>query len=149
MRRQARVFLQSHLALGVKPTLESLSAVFDQPGIVAAYLFGSFALGRANPLSDIDLAYLGSDYKTEDSLFDLIYEDLQRRLGEGNFDLIPLRRAPLHLKFQVVTAGTCLINREPLAAEDFAAQAIVRYLDFKPYRDAYFAAGGNCGSRSR
>jgi predicted ATPase len=68
-------------------------------------------------------------------------EALQGVLGEGNFALVPLRQAPLHLQFDVAMEGTLLMNRDPMAVEDFMARAIVRYLDFKPYREAYFAAG--------
>jgi hypothetical protein len=94
-----------------------------------------------NPLSDVDLAYLGTDSETEQQLYDPLYEGFQRLLGEGNFDLVPLRPAPLHLQFHIAIEGMPLLVRDPIAAEDFAAGAIVRYLDFKPYRDAYFAAG--------
>jgi predicted nucleotidyltransferase len=121
--------------------VQQLRLVFDRPGITAAYLFGSLAWDSMNPLSDVDLAYLGTDSKTENQLYDPLYEALQCLLGEGNFDLVPLRRAPLHLQFHVAMEGTLLLVRDPIAAEDFAASAIVRYLDFKPYRDAYFAAG--------
>jgi len=121
--------------------VQQLRLVFDHPGITAAYLFGSLARDSTHPLSDVDLAYLGTDGETENRLYDSLYEALQRLLGEGNFDLVPLRRAPLHLQFHVTMEGTPLLVRDPIAAEDFAAGAIVRYLDFKPYRDAYFAAG--------
>jgi hypothetical protein len=91
-------------------------------------------------LSDIDLGYLGTDYEAEDRLFDPLYEALQNRLGEGNLDLIPLLHAPIHMQFQVAMEGTLLLIRNPIVVENFTARAIVRYLDFKPYRDAYFAA---------
>ena len=121
--------------------VQQLRLVFDHPGITAAYLFGSLVWDSMNPLSDVDLAYLGTDSETEQQLYDPLYEALQRLLGEGNFDLVPLRRAPLHLQFHIALEGTLLLVRDPIAAEDFSAGAIVRYLDFKPYRDAYFAAG--------
>ena len=119
-----------------------LRAVFDCPEVAAAYLFGSLARESTNPLSDVDLAYLGTDSETEEQLYDPLYEALQQLLGEGNFDLLPLRRAPLHLQFHVALEGSLLLARVPIAVEDFSARAIMRYLDFKPYRDAYFAAGG-------
>jgi predicted nucleotidyltransferase len=106
------------------------------------YLFGSLAQESTTPLSDVDLAYLGTDGETEERLYDSLYEALQRLLGEGNFDLVPLRRAPLHLQFHIAMEGSLLLARDPIAVEDFSARAIMRYLDFKPYRDAYFAAGG-------
>ena len=121
--------------------VQQLREVFDRPGMTVAYLFGSLAHGRTHPLSDVDVTYLGIDSETEDQLYDTLYEALQGLLGEGNFDLVPLRRAPLHLQFHVAMEGMLLLARDAKAVEDFTARAITRYLDFKPYRDAYFAAG--------
>jgi len=118
---------------------ESLRKHFDRPEVAVVYLFGSTAKATPHPLSDIDLAYLGTSAEAEDRLFDELYEALQAELGEGGFDLVPLRRAPLHLQFMIATEGTPLLVTDPLLAEAFGARAIVRYLDFKPYRDRYFA----------
>jgi uncharacterized protein len=137
--QDARVLLANRT---ITPDPRHLQAVFDCPGVAAAYLFGSLARESTNPLSDVDLAYLGTDSEAEERLYDPLYEALQRLLGEGNFDLVPLRRAPLHLQFHVAMEGSLLLARDPITVEDFSARAIMRYLDFKPYRDAYFAAGG-------
>ncbi len=120
---------------------QACKAAFDRDEVVAAYVFGSVATGNATPLSDVDLAYLGSDAAAEERVFDTLYETLQNLLGEGRFDLVPLRRAPLRIQFQVATEGELLLCRDPAREERFRAQAMVRYLDFKPYRDAYFAGG--------
>jgi predicted nucleotidyltransferase len=127
---------------GKAPDLEAVRRLFDRPDVAAAYLFGSAAGSSPHPLSDVDLAYLGTDAEAEDRLFDELYESLQRELGEGAFDLIPLRRAPLHFRFEIVTAGTPLVVRNPAEAEGFGARAIVQYLDFRPHRDRYFAGRG-------
>ncbi len=137
MRRKAR----RSDPLAVPVDLEAVAACFDRPEVVAVYLFGSMAEGLETPLSDVDLAYLCADGAAEDRIFDELYESLQRCLGEGNFDLVPLRRAPLHIQFQVATSGKLLASRDAVAVEGFSARAIARYLDFKPVRDAYFAAG--------
>ena len=120
---------------------ESLRKHFDRPEVAAVYLFGSMAEASPHRLSDVDLAYLGTNGEAEDYVFDEIYEALQRELGEGGFDLVPLRRAPLHLQFAIATAGTLLFVRDPILAEGFGARAITRYLDFKPCRDRYFGTG--------
>lgn len=147
MKRQPRVALSPGSGLTSELDLKRLVDIFDRPGIVAVYLFGSWAREKATPLSDVGLAYLGTDREAENRLFDPLYEALQDRLGEGNFDLIPLRHAPIHVPFQVAMEGTLLIIRDAMAVENFTARAIVRYLDFKPYRNAYFAAGGGGGDR--
>lgn len=122
--------------------VESLRTCFDRPEVAAAYLFGSMADATFHRLSDVDLAYLGTDDVTENRVFDALYEALQRELGEGSFDLVPLSRAPLHLRFAVATRGRPILVRSPARAEDFGARAIADYLDFKLHRDRYFAAAG-------
>jgi len=136
MRRDDRASSESPRA---RLDLATLAREFDREGVAVAYLFGSM-LGNPHDLSDIDLAYLGTDAGTEERLFDELYEAFQRLLGEGEFDLVPLRRAPLHLQFAIATGGRPLLIRFPDLAEGFGARAITHYLDFKPYRDEYFAA---------
>jgi predicted nucleotidyltransferase len=142
MKRSPRDALALCASYPTTPDPRHVHAIFNRPGVAAAYLFGSLAYEGSHSLSDIDLAYLGTDSETEERLYDPLYEALQRLLGEGNFDLLPLRRASLHLQFHVAMEGSLVLVRDPIAVEDFAARALMRYLDFKPYRDAYFAAGG-------
>lgn len=118
-----------------------LTELFDRHGVVAVWLFGSAVSGEPHALSDLDMAFLGTDGQAEDRLFDELYEALQRELGEGSFDLVPLRRAPLHLQFSVATEGRLLLSRDAALTESFHARAIVRWFDFKRHRDEYFAAG--------
>jgi predicted nucleotidyltransferase len=118
---------------------ESVRRVFDRPEVAAVYLFGSVAVLSPHALSDVDLAYLGTDALAEERAFDELYEALQSELGEGRFDLVPLPRAPLHIQFAVATEGKPLLVRDPALAEAFGTRAIARYLDFKPCRDRYFS----------
>ena len=117
---------------------DPLRPIFDRPEVAAAYVFGSAASGRAHALSDVDLAYLAVDPDAEDRIFDALFESLQRELSPEGFDLVPLRRAPLHLRFQIVTEGRRFLVRDPARTESFEARAIVEYLDFKPHRERYF-----------
>jgi predicted nucleotidyltransferase len=119
---------------------ESMRVHFDRPEVAAVYLFGSMAEGSSHRLSDIDLAYLGISGEAEDRVYDELYETLQRELGEGGFDLVPLRGAPLHLQFAIATEGKLLLVRDAILTESFGARAIALYLDFKPCRDQYFAS---------
>ena len=121
---------------------DRLQKHFDRPEVAAVFLFGSMAEGASHELSDVDLAYLGTTGEAEDRVFDELYEVLQRELKEGRFDLVPLRRAPLHLQFAIATAGRLLYVRDAVLAEEFGTRAISRYLDFKPCRDRYFGTGG-------
>jgi predicted nucleotidyltransferase len=44
--------------VNLEPYLPELKRIFEQRGVVLAYLFGSQATGRAGPLSDVDFAVL-------------------------------------------------------------------------------------------
>lgn len=126
----------------IRLDLDRLQKHFDRPEVAVVFVFGSMADESSHALSDVDLAYLGTTGEAEDRVFDELYEMLQRELKEGRFDLVPLRRAPLHLQFAVATAGRLLYVRDPIVAEGFGTRAISRYLDFKPCRDRYFGTGG-------
>ena len=63
-------------------------------------------------------------------------------VGRRELRLCPSAPRAAHIQFEVATEGKLLVGGDPVANENFRARAIVRYLDFKPYRDAYFAPGG-------
>jgi uncharacterized protein YutE (UPF0331/DUF86 family)/predicted nucleotidyltransferase len=117
-----------------------------QPWVAVAYLFGSVAQGRAGPLSDVDIGYLPVDARDADSEGRLL-DQLVLRLGREDVDLLDLRHAPFPLRFRAVRDGRVLFCRDELARERFEVEAVLRYLDFKPLRDAglRIAARGTAG----
>ncbi len=94
---------------------ERLKAVPDRvaglPGLVALWLFGSFARGEATPISDVDVAYLldqaimGEDRdRAETSL----YVALAETLHSDEFGFVDLERAPSYLAWQICRHGRLL-----------------------------------------
>ncbi len=78
-----------------------------QEDVVAAYLFGSRAEGRARPQSDVDIAVLLADtLDSETRLFRRLRlgADLEKLLG-CPVDLVVLNDAPIRLKHQVLAHG--------------------------------------------
>jgi len=99
---------------------------------VLAYLFGSYAHGKARETSDIDVAVLlGPDVKGE-KLYD-VYRDLFlsicEALGTERFDLVLLNRAPLSLRFEIVSQGKLIYARDEETLNGFKIDVIRKYQD--------------------
>lgn len=119
--------------------LEYLAA---QPDVVAAYLFGSVAEGRAHPRSDVDIAVLLAADLDEETRFD-------RRLRLGweaesivgrRTDLVVLNDAPPRLQHQVLKHGRLIYERDQAARVEFEVRAGKIYADLKPMYDFFKAA---------
>jgi predicted nucleotidyltransferase len=106
-----------------------------------AYLFGSHAKGEATELSDVDLAVsfdVGVDVR---KVHGELLDDLVRELETDRIDLVVLEEIPPPLAFRIIRDGERLVARDPGEDVSFRTRTIMRYLDFKPLRDAAFRSG--------
>jgi predicted nucleotidyltransferase len=81
--------------------------------VLAAYLYGSHAEGRANALSDMDIGVLIRDGLAEERLWrleDALAADLRRILHTDQVDLVVLNLAPLRIRYEVITKGKVLYS---------------------------------------
>lgn len=106
------------------------------PSVVLAVLFGSVALGRQRPDSDLDIAVETSQALTADEKIAII-EALAERTGRP-VDLIDLKVVAEPLLGQIVRHG-----RRLLGSDSAYGQLISRHLfeqaDFMPYRTRVLA----------
>ena len=106
------------------------------PGLVLAVLFGSIALGRQRPDSDLDIAVAARQALTAAEKMALI-EALAERTGRP-VDLIDLKVVTEPLLGQIVRHG-----RRLLGSDGAYGQLISRHLfeqaDFMPYRSRVLA----------
>ncbi|KJS69418.1 MAG: hypothetical protein JL50_01880 [Peptococcaceae bacterium BICA1-7] len=105
--------------------------------IAAIYLFGSYAEGKQNINSDIDLAILlvmefPADRYLEKKL-DLLALAVSE-LKTDEVDLVILNQAPVTLTYQVFCKGKLLWGKKEQKGwrVSFQASAYDRYFDFKP-----------------
>jgi len=111
-----------------------------QEDIVAAYLFGSLAQGRATPRSDIDIAVLlkraarpeASDLDRQLQLMGDI-----SRFADREVDVIILNSASPVLKDQVLRPGRRIFERDRRARVDFEVRVGQEYEDVKPMYDFF------------
>lgn len=101
------------------------------PSVLVAYLFGSRAIGRHRPESDVDVAVL-LDPSSADP--ERLRADLQRAVAPLRLDLVVLDAAPVALAYRVLRDGRLLVCRDDAARTSFWARTMDRYLDMAPVR---------------
>jgi len=107
-----------------------------QPDVVAAYLFGSLAEGRATPHSDVDTAILLADASDPMAVGDRqlqLMGELER-FADREVDVVMLNTAPPVLQHQVLRHGRLLYERNRRARVDFEVRAGKIYADLQPAR---------------
>jgi len=116
--------------------LEKLKPLFeDYPYIASAYLFGSYAIGKKGPMSDIDIALLlkephpkGMDLMHE---MDYLAYRIEFVLQEGEVDLIELNKQGLIFQHNVLRTGKLIYDADPAFRIKFVARVISEYCDFE------------------
>lgn len=107
-----------------------------QPEVVAVYLFGSEAKGKANHQSDIDVAVLVRKI-SRDRSFDISLKyscDLMKFLCANKVDVVVLNTANTIVKNQVFKYGKIILDRDSAFTRKFRDRSIIEYLDFLPTR---------------
>lgn len=116
-----------------------------QPDIAAAYLFGSYAEGRAHPGSDVDVAVLfdedvlSSDRSWSGPLVQRpaqMRDDLSRLLGQ-KVDVVALNRASPLFRNQVLRTGRLLHEGHREQRIEFEVRTGKIYADLKPMYDFF------------
>jgi len=121
----------------LEPYLPELKRIFEQRGVVLAYLFGSQAEGKAGPLSDVDVAVLLGLHVDREQWFhtqlDLI-GDLTGLFQRDDVDVVILNEATPVLAYEVARFGQVLYEAEPGTRADFELAALRQYVDTEPLR---------------
>lgn len=111
-------------------------ALASRTEVLEAYLFGSHAVGRAQPHSDVDIAVYvdpptlaeaqGYGYAAELTAY------LIQALGTNTVDLVVLNRAPPLLYHRVLRDGRRVLARDLRATTTREGYALSRYWDYVP-----------------
>jgi len=119
-----------------------LEYLASQPDVVAAYVFGSVAQGRARPQSDVDIAVLLRDDLDAEERFARrlrLGGEVERVIGRPT-DLVVLNDAPPLLQHQVLKHGRLIFERDRAARVEFEVRAGQIYADLRPMYDFFAAA---------
>lgn len=116
---------------------EELRKIFYQePHVLAVYLFGSFVLGKTHNRSDFDLAVVVDDRQKIDEK--TVYKLISHLSFPRDLDLSVIDRhsSPLFL-FQIIKNGQRLYQRDPRSVLDFESFVMWNYADNKHIREIY------------
>lgn len=123
----------------VKLCMEFIIKIDKKYPIKFAYLFGSRAKKTENAMSDIDIALMfNNKYDAVDEVFirGYIIEE-----GKSYFnldvDIVPLDKASLALKYEVIKDGIIIKDSTDAARAEFESLALREYFDFRYYADIY------------
>ncbi len=112
-----------------------LDYLWSRPEIVAAYLFGSVAAGRAHKFSDVDVALLLTDSMDGMRKWDLRLEAMgevetafQRRA-----DVVVINDVGLVFGFQILKGGRIIFERDRATRCNWETLARSEYYDYLPY----------------
>ena len=109
------------------------------PDLIAAYLFGSVAAGKAHKQSDVDVALLFSTALDRDAIFShslavgtLLESNLNTRLDVVALDVVALNLAPLLLQFKVFQNGVLIVEHDRTARCLYQMRTMGLYYDALP-----------------
>jgi predicted nucleotidyltransferase len=108
----------------------------DYPYIASAYLFGSQALGKIGPMSDVDIAILLKEDAPKGR--ELIHEEdylaykIAKALGVKEVDLVDLNSQGLIFKHNVLRTGKLIYDADPRLRVSFEMRVITEFCDFEP-----------------
>lgn len=123
--------------------VERLRAYFAQPGsapVVAAFLFGSCAAGRAGRESDVDVALVLQPGCTGEDAFDLrvqVASDLVSVLHCNDVDVLILNEAPPLLAARVLREGIPVYRQDEEALRAFTVDRLLRAADLRPFLERH------------
>lgn len=108
-----------------------------EPNVILTYIFGSYARGKTNPLSDFDIAILPSDNPPK-NLESRLFSAISKILHTDEIDLIILDNVPVGLQFNILKEGTLFLCKDESKRKEFQEIVISNYLDTSPIRNEIF-----------
>lgn len=122
-------------AVKIRKSLQALGKAHRE--IEAVYLFGSAAIGKTGPLSDLDIAVLlkgrlgpsRAEFRRELELT----ADVMHACRRSDVDVVFLNQAPPLLAYEVVQKGQVLFERDRARRVEFEVNALKRMFDLEPF----------------
>ncbi len=100
------------------------------PRVIFAYLFGSLAKGKINPLSDVDLAvFISREANIIEERIG-IHNCLAEILNTEEIDLVILNTAPLPLRARIIENKKVIVDKAPFLRHKFESLSLREYFDF-------------------
>lgn len=126
------------IGLGTKD-IEALAAYFSNlHPVQAVFLFGSQARGTPSPLSDVDLAVLLADEFPSAGYLDFRAKTVTELMGvlrTDRIDLVVLNEATPLLKYQIISSGKVLHEKDASRRISFSVNSLRNFWDTRYLRN--------------
>lgn len=106
----------------IRDRLRNLQGLFQQEGVLLAYLFGSLAHGDTG--QDVDLAILPAKRNLAS-----LRQKLWQLLGTQRLDLVNLKTASPVLRFEIIKNGLLIYKKDENVENDFELATLKQYKD--------------------
>lgn len=118
--------------------VQAIARVMDaDPRIAYGLAFGSVGRGAARSGSDLDMAIgLATDAEFDALAIGRLVSDLERASGR-TVDLVLMHEASPALAYRVFRDGVVVFVRDRSAMIERRVQAILDYLDYRPFESAF------------
>ena len=116
--------------------LQSVAALLEPiPTLIAAYLFGSVAQGKAHKQSDIDIALFFEPTLDPKTIYahTVTIGGLLEAACAAPVDVVALNLAPLALQFKILQSGLLIVDHNPTSRCLFQMRTMSRYYDALPF----------------
>ncbi len=111
---------------------------YNNLDIIFVYLFGSFAVGKNNSMSDIDLAVYFKENTFDIDNYMKIKMDLTEIL-KRDVDLVVLNTAKPFIKSRIINKHIKVLCRDSLVEGQFIDRSLGEYFDIKPFMDKSYS----------
>jgi predicted nucleotidyltransferase len=109
---------------------EAINYLKNHPQVLFAYLFGSLAMGKQKPLSDVDIAvYLKQHKNAAEKKLDIL-GSLMAIFKTDEIDLVVLNSAELTLMMNILKTKKVLVDKEPYERHIFESLIMRKFFDF-------------------
>jgi len=119
---------------------EEVKRIFSKERkVVLAYIFGSSAEGRTNPLSDLDFAVHLDEELSQKKMRNTHTRLLNRLISTlgDEIDLVLMNSADLLMKFNIIKKGKLIHQRSEREKVMIESNIMDLYMDMKPYRERH------------
>jgi len=125
-----------------KKIIKKINHILRKKGVILAYIFGSFAKGKNDILSDFDVAIMFSEKISPDQQFDIemkLAGEIRNILKINRVDIVNLATTinPL-LKHNIIFSGTVILEKEPKVRQTIERKIVQEYEDTNYLRETSF-----------
>jgi uncharacterized protein YutE (UPF0331/DUF86 family)/predicted nucleotidyltransferase len=123
--------------INLEPYLPQLKTALEQHDVRLAYLFGSYAKGKARPDSDLDIAVLFDETMPVERYMTLrlaLIGEMAHIFHRDDIDLVVLNEAPNLLACAVLGHGVVIYNADDRLRVQFQVRTLQKYRDLAPMR---------------